>query len=86
MRVRRGVQESKAADISFPCVCRMIPTAVFNSRNPIVIGMDVLEGSLRVGTPLCVLQEGRDPVRPASIRMQASLQRPLRPGCAHVVA
>ena len=49
----REMQESKAAEIAFPCVCRIIPTAIFNSRNPIVMGMDVLEGTLRVGTPLC---------------------------------
>ena len=61
----RAMQEEKAADISFPCVCRIIPTAVFNSRNPIVVGMDVLEGTLRIGTPLCVLQEGKSDVRHA---------------------
>ncbi len=63
----REMQESKAAEIAFPCVCRIIPTAVFNSRNPILVGMDVLEGSLRVGTPLCVLQEGRSPVGKAPV-------------------
>ncbi|KNE69039.1 small GTP-binding protein domain [Allomyces macrogynus ATCC 38327] len=38
----------------FPCVLRIVPGAIFNKRDPIILGVDVVEGSLRVGTPICV--------------------------------
>eukprot|EP00742_Colponemidia_sp_Colp-10_P002334 GILJ01002490.1.p1 GENE.GILJ01002490.1~~GILJ01002490.1.p1 ORF type:complete len:972 (-),score=276.79 GILJ01002490.1:172-3087(-) len=38
----------------FPCICRIVPTCIFNKKDPIVLGLDVVEGILRVGTPLCV--------------------------------
>lgn len=38
----------------FPCVVQ--PVAVFNKKDPIVIGVDVVEGSLRLHTPLCALK------------------------------
>jgi translation initiation factor 5B len=82
----RLMQEEKAADISFPCICRIIPTAVFNSRNPIVMGMDVLEGTLRIGTPLCVLLEGKSEVCSLLAAVYAWSQLPRHPSlhrCVH---
>jgi len=38
----------------FPCRVKIIPTAIFNNRNPIVMGVSVEQGILRCGTPLCV--------------------------------
>jgi len=38
----------------FPCRIKIIPTAIFNNRNPIVMGVSVEQGILRTGTPLCV--------------------------------
>ena len=38
----------------FPCLLEMVKGAVFNSRQPIVIGVTVKAGILRVGTPLCI--------------------------------
>ena len=32
----------------------MVPDACFNRTNPIVIGLNVIEGILKPGTPLCV--------------------------------
>lgn len=52
-------QAATAADAVFPAVCRIIQQHVYNKRDPIVCGVDVLEGKLRIGTPLCVvLPEG----------------------------
>ena len=39
----------------FPCVLKMALDAIFNKRSPIIIGVDVLEGALKIGTPLCVV-------------------------------
>ncbi|XP_045128994.1 eukaryotic translation initiation factor 5B-like [Portunus trituberculatus] len=38
----------------FPCKLKIIPTAIFNKRDPIVLGVTVDVGILRTGTPLCV--------------------------------
>lgn len=47
-------EESKMSAV-FPCVLR--PVAVFNKREPIVLGVDVVEGALRVLTPICAIKE-----------------------------
>lgn len=38
----------------FPCILEMVPGACFNTKSPIIIGANVKEGVLKVGTPLCV--------------------------------
>ncbi|KAG7174638.1 Eukaryotic translation initiation factor 5B-like [Homarus americanus] len=38
----------------FPSRLKIIPTAIFNKRDPIVLGVTVESGILRTGTPLCV--------------------------------
>ena len=49
--------EIKRKEAIFPCIIRIIPQYIFNRSNPIVVGVDVLEGVLRPGTPLCVVQK-----------------------------
>lgn len=46
-------EESKLLAV-FPCVLK--PVAVFNKKDPIVLGVDVLEGSLRPLTPIAVVK------------------------------
>ncbi|KAG2419382.1 eukaryotic translation initiation factor 5B [Aspergillus terreus] len=46
-------EEAKLLAI-FPCV--LSPVAVFNKKDPIVIGVDVVEGSLRMHTPLAAVK------------------------------
>lgn len=38
----------------FPCILKIIPSAIFNRKDPIIIGVDVVEGVLKIGTPLMV--------------------------------
>ncbi|MCI4393775.1 hypothetical protein PGIGA_G00161290 [Pangasianodon gigas] len=38
----------------FPCKLRILPQFIFNSRDPIVMGVTVEAGVLKTGTPLCV--------------------------------
>jgi len=38
----------------FPSIVKIMPQHVFNQCNPIVVGVEVLEGILKIGTPLCV--------------------------------
>jgi translation initiation factor 5B len=55
-----AITEQKRKDSAdaavFPCVLRMIPRAIINKKDPIIIGVDVIEGTLRLGTPLCVVK------------------------------
>lgn len=46
-------EESKMLAV-FPCVLR--PVAVFNKKDPIVVGVDVIEGNLRLNTPLAAVK------------------------------
>ena len=39
----------------FPCILK--PIAVFNKKDPIVLGVDVVEGSLKLTTPLAVIKK-----------------------------
>ncbi len=50
---KRKTEKGKAA--VFPCLVKIVDkTTIFNSKEPIVIGVNVLAGVLKVGTPLCV--------------------------------
>ncbi|KAM7375564.1 hypothetical protein PAMA_014598 [Pampus argenteus] len=42
----------------FPAKLRVLPQFIFNSRDPIVMGVNVDAGVLRQGTPLCVPSKG----------------------------
>jgi len=54
----KGLEEQRKKDLApqavFPCILRIVPGCVFNKREPIILGVDVLEGALRIGTPLAV--------------------------------
>jgi len=53
-----GIQEQRKKDLApaavFPCILRILPNCVFNKRAPILVGVTVVDGSLRIGTPICV--------------------------------
>ena len=50
----RKKREEHRLQAIFPCKVKVIPSAVFNSRNPIVCGVTIEAGVIRQGTPLCV--------------------------------
>ena len=58
-------QSSTLADAVFPVILKIVPGAVFNKRDPIIVGVDVLEGRLMIGTPLCVVLDGEAKVAAA---------------------
>ncbi|GER26595.1 translation initiation factor [Striga asiatica] len=41
----------------FPCVLKIMPNCVYNKKDPILLGVDVLEGTVKVWTPICVPQK-----------------------------
>ena len=52
------ITEAKRKDAAPQAVwpCRLKIIAVFAKRDPIIMGVDILDGTLRVGTPLCVVK------------------------------
>ena len=44
-----------ADTIVYPCILKTV--ACFNARNPIILGVDVEEGTLRLHTPICAVKE-----------------------------
>jgi translation initiation factor 5B len=58
-------QEASLGEAVFPAIARILPNAVFAQRDPIVCGVEVLEGRIKVGTPLCVVLDGASKVAAA---------------------
>ena len=56
-----ALTEQKRKDMApqavFPCILKIVPGCVFNKRDPIIMGVDVVEGILRIGTPIAVIQQ-----------------------------
>ncbi|KAJ8755036.1 hypothetical protein K2173_015548 [Erythroxylum novogranatense] len=50
-------KKKEAADEAvFPCVLQILPNCIFNKKDPIVLGVDVVDGIVKVGTPICIPQ------------------------------
>eukprot|EP00037_Helgoeca_nana_P022785 m.234369 g.234369 ORF g.234369 m.234369 type:complete len:1034 (-) comp26125_c0_seq1:104-3205(-) len=49
---KERLQREFASLATFPCRLEMIPDCVFNTRDPIVVGVKVTAGQLKIGTPL----------------------------------
>lgn len=42
-------KKESAEDAVFPCILKIMPNCVFNKKDPIILGVDVVEGILKVG-------------------------------------
>lgn len=51
---KRKKQEEFKNIAVFPCKLRVLPQFIFNSRDPIVVGVSVEAGLVKNGTPICV--------------------------------
>jgi len=47
-------RESAESDAVFPCVLTILSEHIYRIKNPILIGVEVKEGILKIGTPLCI--------------------------------
>ena len=46
--IKEEKKKEAAEDAVFPCVLKILPNCIFNKKDPIVLGVDVLEGVLKV--------------------------------------
>lgn len=51
---KKARQAEAAGSVVFPCVLKILQQHIFNKKDPIVLGVDVSKGILRVGCPLVV--------------------------------
>lgn len=51
-------RKDAAPNAVWPCRLKII--AAFAKRDPIVVGVDIIEGTLRNGTPLCVVKVDKE--------------------------
>ncbi|CAM9535886.1 unnamed protein product [Lampetra planeri] len=56
--LKRRKQEEFRHIAVFPCKLRILPQFIFNSRDPIVCGVNIEAGILKNGTPICVPSKG----------------------------
>jgi len=49
---RKKMKELNACVVVFPCKLKMISECIFSHRDPLVFGVDVLDGFIRKGTPI----------------------------------
>lgn len=47
-------RKANAGSAIFPCVLKTLQ--IINNRNPMIIGVDVLEGAVKIGTPICAVK------------------------------
>lgn len=52
--IKAAEKKEAEARVVFPCQLSIVPGRVFREKNPIVLGVKIEEGLLRVGTPLAV--------------------------------
>jgi translation initiation factor 5B len=56
--IKEEAKKAAADTCSFPCVLRILPTCVFNKKDPIVLGCEVVSGIACIGTVVCVPTQG----------------------------
>ena len=46
--MKEDEQQAARLDAVFPCILKILPTCIFNKKDPIVLGVDVVEGIAKV--------------------------------------
>lgn len=59
-RLKEEMKKQFAADAVFPCTLKILPNRVYHSKDPIVCDVEVLEGIVKVGSPICVCVPSKD--------------------------
>ena len=57
--IRRRKEEAMAIAV-YPCLVHILPKHVYNKKNPMLFGVEVLGGVVKLGTMLCIPKLGLD--------------------------
>ena len=57
-KVKADKRDAASQHVNFPCILQIMPNCVFNKRDPIVVGVDIVKGVARVGTQICIPSQG----------------------------
>ncbi|XP_058203416.1 eukaryotic translation initiation factor 5B-like isoform X1 [Rhododendron vialii] len=49
-------KKEAAEEAVFPCLLKIMPNCVYNKKDPIILGVEILKGIAKVGTPICIPQ------------------------------
>jgi len=60
--IKEEEKQRKIKGAVFPVQLKIVPQYIFNKRDPIVLGVEIEDGQLRIGTPLCVMQPSGEPL------------------------
>jgi translation initiation factor 5B len=52
--IKEERKKEKATLAIWPCILKIVPGCIFNKKDPIILGVDVVEGSVKIGTPICI--------------------------------
>ncbi|CAN6356229.1 unnamed protein product [Urochloa humidicola] len=59
-KLKEEKKKQDAAEAVFPCTLKILPNRVYHKKDPIVCDVEVLEGVVKVGTPICVSVPSKD--------------------------
>ncbi|KAG2481357.1 hypothetical protein PVAP13_J683216 [Panicum virgatum] len=59
-KLKEEKKKQYAAEAVFPCTLKVLPNHVYHKKDPIVCDVEVLEGVVKVGTPICVSVPSKD--------------------------
>ena len=91
-------REETKAEAVFPCRFKVLPDSIFHAQDPIILGVSITKGQLRVGTPLVVpsrdmlligmvqsIELGRNEVQKAKAGEEVAIKLKTMPGMGNVV-
>ncbi|EPR79054.1 Translation initiation factor IF-2P [Spraguea lophii 42_110] len=55
--LRNKMKDAAKSSTIFPCELEILPNCVFNKRSPLVLGVEVKRGILKIGTVLCIIRK-----------------------------
>ncbi|KAI8569232.1 hypothetical protein RHMOL_Rhmol02G0262200 [Rhododendron molle] len=47
-------KKEAAQEAVFPCLLKIMPNRIYNKKDPIILGVEILKGIAKVGTPICI--------------------------------
>ncbi|KAF8646335.1 hypothetical protein HU200_065912 [Digitaria exilis] len=53
-KLKEEKKQQYAAEAVFPCTLKILPNRAYHKKDPIICDVEVLEGIVRVGTPICL--------------------------------